>query len=41
MPKPRSLDEIIGVYSGGPGGRRLGESGHTVQIYELFYDFVK
>ena len=25
MPKPRSLEEVIGVYTGGPGGRHHGE----------------
>lgn len=40
MPAPRRLDEIIGVYSGGPGGRRAGEPNHGVPRYEEFLDFV-
>jgi dual specificity tyrosine-phosphorylation-regulated kinase 1 len=36
----RSLQEIIGVYSGGPGGRRLNQPGHSAQDYLYFYDLV-
>ncbi len=32
----RKLHEILGVDSGGPGGRRLGEPGHTVADYLKF-----
>lgn len=41
MPKPRSLEEVIGVYKGGPGGRHLGEPEHTPQKYLEFLDFIK
>jgi hypothetical protein len=40
-PKPRSLAEIIGVYNGGPNGRRSGDSDHTPKQYEGFLDFVQ
>lgn len=40
LPKPRTLADIIGVYTGGPGGRRKTEADHTPQKYEEFLDFV-
>jgi hypothetical protein len=40
MPPPRSLQEILGVYTGGPSGRRLGEVNHNSTRYEEFLDFV-
>lgn len=40
-PPPRTLEEIIGVYTGGPSGRRAGEPGHSIAKYEEFLDFVK
>lgn len=36
QPGSRSLSEIIGVDSGGPSGRRLGECGHTPEEYNKF-----
>ncbi len=40
--KKRVLAEIIGVYTGGPHGRRAEEKvDHTVAHYEEFLDFVK
>lgn len=40
-PSPaKSLREVIGVDSGGPAGRRLGEKGHSVEHYEAYLDFV-
>lgn len=41
MPKPRSLEEVIGVYTGGPGGRHYGEPDHSPQKYLEFLDFIK
>lgn len=40
-PKPRSLEDIIGVYTSGPSGRRAGEPDHTVQKYTEFLEFVR
>jgi len=40
-PKPRPLHEIIGVYTGGPHGRRLGEAGHTEDKYLEFISFIQ
>jgi dual specificity tyrosine-phosphorylation-regulated kinase 1 len=37
----RSLTEIIGVNSGGPHGRRLGETGHSVDNYIEFESFIR
>ncbi len=31
-PNSRKLHDVIGVESGGPGGRRHGEHGHSVQV---------
>ncbi|XP_033096755.1 dual specificity tyrosine-phosphorylation-regulated kinase 1A-like isoform X2 [Anneissia japonica] len=39
-PGSRKLHEIIGVESGGPGGRRAGEPGHTQQDYLKFKDLI-
>lgn len=41
MPKPRSLEEVIGVYTGGPSGRHHGEPDHSPQKYLEFLDFIK
>ncbi|MFH4976402.1 hypothetical protein AB6A40_003111 [Gnathostoma spinigerum] len=40
-PGQRKLSDIIGVENGGPGGRRLGEAGHTVDEYTKFKDLVE
>lgn len=40
-PKPRTLAEIIGMHTGGPGGRRKGEIGHTPEDYMEFLSFVE
>lgn len=40
-PKARTLEEIIGVHTSGPSGRRAGEPDHTVQKYTEFLEFVK
>ena len=40
-PPPRTLADILGVHSGGPHGRRLGEAGHSVERYEEFLDFIQ
>lgn len=36
----RKLHDVLGCESGGPGGRRQGESGHTLQDYLKFKDLV-
>jgi hypothetical protein len=41
LPKPRTLIDIIGVYTGGPYKRRLGEANHTPENYEEFLDFIQ
>lgn len=35
------LAEVVGVYSGGPSGRRDGEAGHDPVTYELFVNLVE
>ncbi|KAG8450188.1 hypothetical protein GDO86_002721 [Hymenochirus boettgeri] len=39
-PGSRKLHNIVGVENGGPGGRRTGESGHTVADYLKFKDLI-
>lgn len=39
-PGSRRLHDILGVESGGPGGRRLGEPGHSVSDYLKFKDLI-
>ncbi|KAH6931718.1 hypothetical protein HPB50_027310 [Hyalomma asiaticum] len=39
-PGTRRLHEVLGVESGGPGGRRLAEPGHSVADYLKFRDLV-
>jgi serine/threonine protein kinase len=39
-PASRSLQDIIGVSTGGPEGRRLNQSGHSYVDYQQFYDLV-
>jgi len=39
-PPSRDLSEILGVYEGGPSGRRLGEPGHSEDVYLSFLDFI-
>eukprot|EP00752_Nemacystus_decipiens_P008426 g7530.t1 len=34
------LSEVVGVYTGGPSGRREGEAGHDQHTYGLFVDLV-
>ena len=36
----RRMHDIIGVETGGPGGRRLGEPGHSVSDYLKFKDLI-
>ncbi|KAL1455724.1 hypothetical protein WDU94_009797 [Cyamophila willieti] len=40
VPGSRRLHDILGVESGGPGGRRLGEPGHSVSDYLKFKDLI-
>ncbi|XP_063237712.1 serine/threonine-protein kinase minibrain isoform X2 [Bacillus rossius redtenbacheri] len=40
LPATRRLHDILGVESGGPGGRRLGEPGHSVSDYLKFKDLI-
>ena len=39
-PNSRKMHDIIGVETGGPGARRLGEPGHSVQDYLKFKDLI-
>jgi len=39
-PGSRRLKDIIGVDTGGPGGRRSGETGHSKADYEKFHDLL-
>ncbi|PIK47282.1 putative dual specificity tyrosine-phosphorylation-regulated kinase 1A, partial [Apostichopus japonicus] len=39
-PGSRKLHEILGVETGGPGGRRTGETGHSVSDYLKFKDLI-
>lgn len=39
-PASRKLHSILGVETGGPGGRRAGESGHAVADYLKFKDLI-
>lgn len=39
-PGTRKLHDILGVETGGPGGRRLGETGHSVSDYLKFKDLI-
>lgn len=39
-PGTRCLHDILGCESGGPGGRRHGEAGHSIQDYLKFKDLV-
>lgn len=41
MPPKRALEEVLGVYMGGPGGRRRGEPGHSEDKYIEFCDFIR
>lgn len=40
LPGTRRLHDILGVENGGPGGRRLGESGHSISDYLKFKDLI-
>ena len=40
MPPRQKLADIIGIATGGPGGRRLGERGHDIAHYAAFNDIV-
>uniref|UniRef100_A0A914Z9Y8 dual-specificity kinase n=1 Tax=Panagrolaimus superbus TaxID=310955 RepID=A0A914Z9Y8_9BILA len=39
-PGARSINDIIGVNTGGPQGRRIGESGHGSEDYSVFVDLI-
>ena len=39
-PGSRKLHDILGVETGGPGGRRAGELGHSVSDYLKFKDLI-
>ena len=39
-PNSRKIADVIGVETGGPGGRRLGEGGHSVADYLKFKDLI-
>ncbi|XP_056646825.1 serine/threonine-protein kinase minibrain isoform X1 [Diorhabda carinulata] len=40
IPGTRRLHDILGVETGGPGGRRTGEIGHTMSDYLKFKDLI-
>ncbi|XP_018570401.1 serine/threonine-protein kinase minibrain isoform X1 [Anoplophora glabripennis] len=40
LPGTRRLHEILGVETGGPGGRRAGEAGHSMSDYLKFKDLI-
>ena len=40
QPGSRPLSAILGVHSGGPGGRRRDEPGHSPRQYALFLDLI-
>lgn len=40
-PGARRLADIIGVHTGGPYGRRFGETGHSVEDYVKFKDLIQ
>lgn len=40
LPGARHLKDVLGVDSGGPYGRRMGEPGHQTADYLKFYDLV-
>jgi serine/threonine protein kinase len=39
--RKRTLEEIIGVETGGPQGRRANDPGHTPEMYTMFADFIR
>jgi dual specificity tyrosine-phosphorylation-regulated kinase 1 len=39
-PGSRSINDIIGVNTGGPQGRRIGENGHGPEDYSIFVDLI-
>ncbi len=39
--RKRTLEEIIGVETGGPQGRRKDDPGHTPQMYASFTEFIR
>lgn len=41
LPQVRTLEQVLGVNTGGPGGRRLGESNHNVENYLEFLDVIR
>jgi len=41
MPPAKTLEDVLGVYSGGPGARRSGDADHAPHKYLEFIDFVK
>ena len=40
QPGTKSLRDIIGINTGGPQGRRMGESGHSSEDYAIFVDLI-
>ena len=39
-PGSRTLQDIVGVNTGGPQGRRIGENGHSPDEYSIFIDLI-
>lgn len=40
-PRPRTLEDIVGAFTGGPAGRRMNEPDHSTEKYLEFLDFIK
>lgn len=40
LPGTKKLHDILGVETGGPGGRRIGEPGHSMSDYLKFKDLI-
>jgi dual specificity tyrosine-phosphorylation-regulated kinase 1 len=41
IPSSRPLDSVIGVTTGGPGGRRVNDASHTESHYLIFADLLR
>lgn len=41
LPRTRPLEQVLGVYDGGPGGRRAGDSQHDRASYLQFASLIR
>ena len=41
LPQTRTLEKVLGVYDGGPGGRRTGEPHHDRANYLQFASLIR